>query len=129
VIRLTLLLCYLTAAFSGSRPCCCASTPPAERPTAPTKKHACPLCAAEKTPAPKPPTPAKKHHCPCPKAELKAPALPPPSDDTRQFTPAAGVLVDELPLLASSLAVRVIHPGPPPDPSLHLLLLCHRLRC
>jgi hypothetical protein len=141
VIRLALLLWYLTATLAGSRPCCCAapSTELARRPSegqaadakpAPTKR-ACPLCAAEKKPQPpKPdtPTPVKKQNCPCPKAVLTAPAVMPAADD-RQVASTAGIPAEHVPLTLLVRAVQVVHAGPPPDPSSHLLKLCHRLRC
>jgi hypothetical protein len=125
-MRFALLLCYLTAVLCGPRPCCCA-TPP-EKPTAPAKKPACPLCASEQKPEPKPHTPAKKHNCPCPKAEVKAPTTPHNPDNTRQLWPADGAVVVTSSAVHSH-TVRVVYPGPPPDPSPHLPLLCHRLRC
>ena len=135
MVRLALLLCYLVATLGGSRPCCCAApvkplAPPAT--SAPVKQqHSCPLCAAtEKQPEPakKPDLPAKKRHCPCPKAVAHAPAVPPAPDD-RPFAPADGVPAVTAPVAVLGRVVRAIRPGPPPDPSPHLLALTHRLRC
>jgi hypothetical protein len=127
VIRLVLILCYLSTAFTAPRPCCCATTP-AEQPTAPPEKSACPLCAAEKKPEPTP-APAKKHKCPCPKAEVKAPPVTRAADDGRPWLPADAA-AGERPLPpAHTPVVRVVHPGLPPDPSPHLPRLPHRLRC
>lgn len=137
MLRLALLLCYLTATLAGSRPCCCtdlfarrASAGQAADAKPAPAKHSCPLCAAEKKPEqPKPeaPAPAKKPNCPCPKAVAKAPAVPLAIDD-RSAT-ADGFPVEHVPLTVPTGVVRVIHPGPPPDPSPQLLLLCQRLRC
>lgn len=127
MIRFALLLCYLTAVLCGPRPCCCAAAPP-EKPTAPATKPACPKCASEKKPEPKSNPPVKKHNCPCPKAELKPPTAPHIPDDTRQSWPADGAVVVSAPAVHAD-AVPVVNPGPPPDPSPHLPLLCHRLRC
>lgn len=127
MIRFALLLCYLTAMLCGPRPCCCADTP-TEKPPAPATKPACPKCAAETKQAPKSPAPAKKHNCPCPKAELKAPTAPHTPDDTRQLWSADGVVVLPAPAVHADV-VRVVRPGRPPDPSPHLPLLCHILRC
>lgn len=136
MFRFALLLCYLTATLTGSRPCCCADQParrtseglPAAKPA--PAKHSCPLCAAEKKPEPpKPdssPSPTKPP-CPCPKAVAKAPAVLPADD--RQTASADAALVDSAPFPVLASAVGVAHPDPPPDPSPHLAALCHRLRC
>lgn len=137
MFRFALLVCYLTATLAGSRPCCCADQlarrasegAPAVKP-APVK-HSCPLCAAAET-KPEPPKPDSppqpKPPCPCPKAVAKAPAVLPAAEDYQVFSADAALAEsDPFPVLAGDAWVN--HPGPPPDPSPHLLALCHRLRC
>lgn len=139
MIRVLLILCHLIAGLPGLRPCCCAFTQPTQsQPAAeskpPAPRKGCPRChiAPKPDPAPKPnkPAPADKRDCPCPKAELKAPAVPPATDEARQQVVTCDTVA--VPVLSNWPACPGLPntaAGPPPDPSPHLLKLCHRLRC
>jgi hypothetical protein len=60
---------------------------------------------------------------------VKAPTTPHTSDDTRHLWPADGPVACLPSPAVHADTGRVVHPGPPPDPSPHLPLLCHILRC
>ena len=128
--RIALTLMYLIAAVCGPRPCCCAAPANPVQPVKPAPPK-CPLCAAAAK-KPDPPEPAKRHDCPCQKSRPAATphAAPAPTDDGRQVSTDGpfGVPVAAVHLTAATVTDPRT-PGPPPDPSAHLPLLCHRLRC
>lgn len=135
MFRFALILAYLIAAVCGPRPCCCAA-PVLPKPVQSAKPPAppkCPLCAAAEEAKKPEPKPDKKPDCPCQKSR------PAPTPDAVLPT-AVGEdarLIADGPFADPSVNLTLaVHPdrlpmtlGPPPDPSHHLLQLCHRLRC